>query len=378
MINIGECGLKVKNIEASTLYEYNVGVRDHFDCKGAMFANSLFKDFLEENGLKTRKESTRDIICLEFNYGTRSYQQELDHLNNIEKKASDEYKEAQTKNDSYLMGKITEKRQRIAELFQQAEKNKKKYKQISKEELRKIFYSEGVNVEYINRGVKREIFHYRMLYRSTGKAKKGSCIFIVDRLYKKARDFLYMGIKLPENNAPIVEISAYAPLVSSGIEDRIKIDPESILVLKDVDRFFSTNVVSVEIDDQKHCHAKRIDNFELKNTLFDGQALIDSSIFPSWANGYILLRHHFCKMAAFSTNIQQFFRDYFGENYSSATVKDMFSNEHFVKDIKLITTDNAMKYLKFDVSYDYWCDRVRENGCIFGIVKTAHRSKLVY
>ena len=48
----------------------------------------------------------------------------------------------------------------------------------------------------------------------------------------------------------------------------------------------------------------------------------------------------------------------------------------YVKDIRLITTDNAMKWLKFDVSYDYWCDKVRENGCMFGIVKTAHQSKL--
>ena len=56
----------------------------------------------------------------------------------------------------------------------------------------------------------------------------------------------------------------------------------------------------------------------------------------------------------------------------------MFGNEHFVKDIKFITTDNAMKWLKgFDVSYDYWCDKVREKNCEFGIVKTAHKVNLV-
>ena len=46
-----------------------------------MFVNSLFKDFLEDNGLKVwKEESTRDIICIEFNYGSRSYRQELDYL----------------------------------------------------------------------------------------------------------------------------------------------------------------------------------------------------------------------------------------------------------------------------------------------------------
>lgn len=54
----------------------------------------------------------------------------------------------------------------------------------------------------------------------------------------------------------------------------------------------------------------------------------------------------------------------------------MFGVEHKAKDIKLITTDNAMKWLKFGVSYDYWADKVKANGCKFGIVKTAHKSKL--
>lgn len=347
-----------------------------------MFVNSLFKDFLEENRLKVwKEESTRDIICLEFNYGSRSYRQELDHLYKVALSARKEYKRARIRNDKYLIEKAKLKEEKISELLYLAKKNKNKYCQLSKEDLRKKFYNEGVDVEYIFRKRngeirKREVIHYKMLYRSTGKAKKGSCMFIVDRLYNKSRDFLYMGIKLPEVNPKIVEISAYAPLVSSGIIGKIKINPKSILILKDVDRFFKTNVISIETDSEKHCFAKHIQNYELKNTLFDGQALIDSSIFPEWGNGYILLRHHFCKMAAFSTNIQKFFKDYFGEDYYTATVKDMFGNEHYVKDIELITTDNAMKWLKFDKSYDYWCKWVYDNDCQFGIVKTAHQSKL--
>ena len=185
-----------------------------------------------------------------------------------------------------------------------------------------------------------------------------------------------MGIRLPKHNAPLVEISAYAPLVTSTIVGKIKINPKNILILKDVDRFFSTNVCSIETDENKHCIAKYIQDYNLKNTLFDGQALIDSSIFPDWGNGYILLRHHFCKMAAFSTNIQMFFKDYFGDKYLTATVRDMFGNEHYVKDIELITTDNAMKWLKMGKTYDYWCQWVYDNNCMFGIVKTAHESKL--
>lgn len=364
------------------MFEYNNGVRDHYEYKDAMFSNSLFSDFLKDNGLKVwKEESTRDIICLEFNFGSRSYEDEIEHLKKIAKKARTEYKVAKSYGYKSQILKSKNKRIKISNLFQEAQHNKEKYEKHTKEEIRTIFYNEGVNVEYITRKKngeisKRENIHYKMLFRSTGKAKKGSCMFICDRLYKRAIKFLYMGIKLPKHNAPIVEISAYAPLVSSAIVDKIKINPNNILILKDVDRFFKTKVVSIETDENKHCYAKHIDDYTLKNTLFDGQALIDSSIFPSWGNGYILLRHHFCKMAAFSTNIQQFFKDYFGEQYLTATVVDMFGNEHYVKDIELITTDNAMKWLKFDKSYEYWCERVYENNCMFGIVKTAHESKL--
>ena len=71
-----------------------------------------------------------------------------------------------------------------------------------------------------------------------------------------------------------------------------------------------------------------------------------------------------------------FFKDYFGDKYLTATVQDMFGNEHYVKDIELITTDNAMKWLKMGKTYDYWCQWVYDNNCMFGIVKTAHESKL--
>lgn len=170
-------------------------------------------------------------------------------------------------------------------------------------------------------------------------------MFIRDKLYDRASAYLRMGIQLQDENPMIVEISAYAPLSSSGIVGTVRINPKNILILKDIDSFFETNVISIETDEKKQCIAKKIQNYKLKNTLFDGQALIDSGIFPSWGNGYILLRHHFCKMAAFNTNIQKFFKDYFGDGYYSATIKDMFGNIHYAKDIELITTDNAMKWL---------------------------------
>ena len=379
---MSEFGLKIKNIEAATLYEYNKGLRDHYEYKDAMFTNSLFKDFMCENKLKIwNEESTRDLICLEFNFGTRSYEDEIQHIRKIAKNARIEYKKAISSGSKKLIDIQKNKKKKIMSLYNFAVQHKTEYFSVSAEDIRKEFYNNGVNVEYITRKkngdvIKSEIIHYKMLYRSTGKAKKGTCMFVKDKLYKKAINYLRMGIELSEHNADIVGISAYSSLVCSGIVGKVKINPKNILILKDVDRHFITDVISVETDKEKHCIAKLIKDYKLKNTLFDGQALIDSGTFPADGNGYVLLRHHFCKMAAFCSNIQLFFRDYFGDDYYTATVKDMWGNDHFVKDIELITTDNAMKWIKYDVSYDYWCKWVFANNCMFGIVKTAHPSKL--
>lgn len=369
---MGKFGLKIKNIEAGILYEYNLGVRDHFDYTNAMFTKSLFYDFLIENGMNTyNMASTKDIICIQFGFGSSSYEDQ-------KKKIRKAYKNAQKIEDEDERKK---KMARLDQVSEEMELKKDKFDKKSAYELRKLFYTDGVDVKYVTKTrqntVKNvETIHYKMLYRTPGKAKAGSCMFIREELYQKAADFLNMGIRLPEKNAPIVEIAAYSSLITSSTVGKIRIQPENILILKDVDSFFETNVISVETDEHKHCLAREINNYRLKNTLFDGQALIDSSIFPSWGEGYILLRHHFFKAAAFVSNLQQFFKDYFGDSYNTATVKDMFGNEHLAKDIQMITTDNACKWLKFSVSYEYWSEWVHKNGCQFGIVKTAHRSKL--
>ena len=371
---MSEFGYKIKNYQAGSVYEMNLGVRESYDYKDAMLINSLFSKFLLENGLNVWKEtSTRDVICIEFKYGSRSYEEEIKHLKKLIAKTTNNTEISEYQRKDYF--------EKINFLIDKANADKDKYDKKSAQQIREIFYRDGVDIKYQTRNkagevIEEETIHYRMLYRTPGKAKKGSCMFIREELYDKAHEFLYMGIKLPEHNSPIVEIGAYSSLVTSSIVDTIEIDPKDIVILKDVDSFFKTNVISIETDKDKHCVAVHRDDYEVKNTLFDGQALIDLSIFPEWADGYILLRHHMTKAAAFATDIQAFFSDYFGDEYDTAVIKDMWGNEHRAKDVKLITTDNAVKWLKFQVSYEYWCEWVNRNGNQFGIVKTAHESKL--
>ena len=43
---MGKYGLKIKNFQAGSIYEYNLGVRDIYDYTDAMLPNSLFLDYL--------------------------------------------------------------------------------------------------------------------------------------------------------------------------------------------------------------------------------------------------------------------------------------------------------------------------------------------
>lgn len=423
---MSEFGLKIKNIKAGTLFGYNQGIRDRYDYTDAMFSNSLFSDYIRANGMNVWKdESTRDIVCLDFDFGSRTYEEEMDHLiehfgdyeNNIE--LSEDSKE------------------RIKQIFDNVEKNKENYIKMSKDEIRNNFYQNGVPVKYITRNkkgevVKEQTIHYQMLYRNPSKAKVGQVMFINSKLYKKAYKWLTMdlGSKLPENDAKIVEMSAYAPLTTSTNTDKFHLPVEDILILKDQDSFFKAAVKIVKaeeylkekkvIDEEKTAENKKRairngiytkdgnpkynrsyktiqvptkkcvvidDEIEVKNTIWDGMALIESSTLPSWVNGMALLRNHFFKACAFRTEIQKFFKDWCektGNDYDTYEIADMFGVLHKIKDIKIITTDNAIKWKKFmslmgdtpKDAYFYWCRKVNDDGSFFGIVKTDHPSKL--
>ena len=73
---LSQYGLKIKNFSCGILYEYNLGVREHLTYTNAMFTNNLLSYYLVENGLKVSKDGrTRDIICINFDFGSKSYEE---------------------------------------------------------------------------------------------------------------------------------------------------------------------------------------------------------------------------------------------------------------------------------------------------------------
>ena len=378
---MGEFGLKIKNISAGMLYECNLGIRDYWTYSDAMLNNSLFYYYMLDHGLKTYKgDSTRDIICLKFDFGSKSYKEERRRVLKL-------IKDAKTDEDRGYAKKVLEK----------VDANKSKYREMSREDIRKKFYEDGVDVVYETRDhktgevVKKETIHYSMLYRTPAKAKLGEVMFINSDLYETAHDWLTMGIKLPDEHAKIVEMSAYAPLTTSTIVGTLQIPVENVVILEDQDSFFKAVAEIVKAEDyankrgetKKRCIVEHAET-EVKNTIWDGMGLIETSVLPDWINGMALLRNHMFKMCGFRTRMQDFFRDWCdqtGNDYETYEIEDMFGEKHRLRDIAILSTDNAIKWKKFrplmgDNPYEYWKNKINADGSIWGIVKTDHPSKL--
>ena len=376
------------------LYDVNLGIRDYFTYTDAMLNNSLFSFYLQNNGLnvyrgkkdeeKSKNESTRDVVCLDFDFGSRSYDEELKRLNKL---LGDELAE--------------ESKEKIKNVIKQVESKKDLYSEKKRGEIRDLFYNDGVDITYKTKGkdgtVKNEqTIHYKMLFRTSAKAKLGQVIFINEKLYSKAYDWLTIGLgtKMTHDNAKIVEMSAYAPLTTSTIVGTIHIPVEDILILKDQESYFRTlaNIVKAETfidksgNEKKKCVVVQ-EETDVKNTIWDGMGIIESDILPEWVNGMALLRNHLFKMCGIRGYVQKFFKEWCEKNnhdYNTYQVQDMFGKWHYLKDIKMITTDNAIKWKKFvdlmggtlESAYSYWCNRIRADGDVWGIVKTDHTSKL--
>lgn len=366
------------------LYEVNLGTREYFTYTEAMLNNSLFSSFLLKAGMEVYKDSTRDIICLDFDFGSRSFEDEKKRLTSKLKQANDEASA-----------------ERLRQALTRVEKNQSLYSPKKRDEIREFFYENGVDVTYKRRNKDGTtsvdvIIHYEMLFRTSAKAKVGQVVFINSKLYRKAYDWLTIGLgsRLNIDDAKIVEMSAYAPLTTSTIVGTMYIPVQDILILKDKDSLFKTvaNVVRAEeyLDNQAKVRKKCVvtpEIVDVKNTLWDGMGLIEASELPRWINGMALLRNHLFKMCGFKSHLKLFFQDWCKaneEDYNTYQVQDMFGEWHYVKDIKVITTDNAIKWKKFInlmgntplESYRYWCNRIKADGENWGIVKTDHPSKL--
>lgn len=221
-------------------------------------------------------------------------------------------------------------------------------------ELREDLYENGF---YCN-GI-----HYIRFKRSSGSSRVGKCLFIDEKLYPAMRRWQFCGIKVKEGqNIDLAALEAYIALTLSSIIDTIEVNPENILVVDDFDSVFKDQVIAVREDENSNLTAAP-EEIEISNSIWDGQSLMDISLFGKYSQyGMLLLRNRFFKSCCFNCNVQKFFEDH---GITDVAQLNGFTLAADIRDVKLITTPSSIKYLKFGKLED-WLHQIDQ---IFGVVK---------
>lgn len=224
---------------------------------------------------------------------------------------------------------------------------------MDKAELRNYLYQNGFKCDGV------EYVRYK---RSSGSSRVGKCLFVNKILADDMHEWDLCGLKIKDGQPiDLAAWEAYIALPISSIIDTIDIPLDSILVIDDYDSCFKENVVAVEIENNKLVSSRR--EVEVKNCIWDGQALLDKSMFGKYdSKGMILLRNRFFKSCCFNTNLQKWFED---NNITSVEQLNGFTLAKDISQIKMVTTPSSIKYTKFG-SIEEWMKNVDSK---FGVVK---------
>ena len=230
----------------------------------------------------------------------------------------------------------------------------------SRSALREDLYKNGFWAEGV---------HYVRMKRSSGSARVGKCLFIDDSLYDELHEWEMCGLDIkPGEPVDLAALESYISLSTSSIIGTVEIDPHSILIIDDYDSVFNEEVVNV-FEQDGHLAAKR-EVVQISNSIWDGQSLADSSLFPVGSHwGMMLLRNKFFKSCCFNCDLQQWFAD---NGITSVSQLNGFTLAERIEDVKLITTPNSIKFLKFGDATS-WLNHIPST---FGVVK--HEKKTHY
>lgn len=184
-----ECTFKIRSVQANRVYRVNNGYVDkdkngiikkyYLTWRDAVINDSIFSHYMFHHGVRLmKKDHTLDFVIIKFDYSVP----------------------------------------------ESADSVKSSKPEISPDKLREMYYRDGCEITWNTYDKKTgevvafQTILYRMLYRTPGKAKDGSCIFIRDELLNKARKYLTMDLydKMPDTGTKIVEMSAYSTLITAS------------------------------------------------------------------------------------------------------------------------------------------------------------------
>lgn len=306
----------------------------------------------------------------------------------------DEYMKVFTssRNDEKRKQSIVDQKNQSVERIQSAiERLSSQYwDEMSIEELQDDLYTNGFYIDFYDNKTKMiERIEYIVSHRSSAKSRIGKVLAVRKELYEQMKSWRRMNLALDgREDIDFVSTLAYESLTGSSIVETIELDPKHILVINDhVSKFeHPANLVSVSLETGLLVNKKGTGQFS--NKIWDGQALLDEEYFIGTDKSMKLLRQHWFKACAFRCSISGFLMDQAEKkeiDFETWELKDMFNNTVMAKDVKMITTPSALKFLKIahvvgsePEMFEHWCETVSKQGSSFGVVKSEKPSKFRY
>lgn len=388
----------IPSVEASAIYNHNHRSKSLHVKYVGMIPSSLELEALIRNGLKVitnnrGKRRSNDLINVEFKTKVRN---STDIVNTLNNKIADTQKQIakletmdlnKKRDRKRIEDKLIKKRDYINHLEQNIDlATHEEYEEIGLEKLRDVLYEYGFYIKYIdyNTGEILEEIEYVVYKRSTAKSRTGKVLYIRKSLYDSMIMWSRMGLEFRNGSEEdYVSLLAYESLVGSSISSMVKIKPENILVIEDAVSAFNLDVNIISKDEDSL--VSKEGNTTIKQILWDGQSLLDESYYYD-TKSMMLLRNHFFKSACFRSGVQRYLKDQAAElcfDFNTWKLSDMWGNVIFAKDVHMITTPSSLKFLKFADKigtsaemWDYWCDLIKSEGSLFGVVKGEKASRL--
>lgn len=401
--------IKIKSIQANRIYGVSIGQIDNywFD-EDTTISTSLFEKYLRTSGAAiTSNDTTKDLINVKFDYPFKlSKNKDSDTTIDI-----DSVSTIDLRTIFYTKGfDITysgDKKIHYVPLYRSTGKAKDGVEIFVRDSLAnntRNFLSMGLWDRMPKQGAKIvELSAYMSLPTATAKGfikiPLNNILIVKDEDMFFDKEVVTVSVDSKEVETEAVDFKATEEIIHRyglTFSKRFKKkNPGYELIERKKEELISRGISDYvrATATKKYCVVSEPSIQTIKSVLADGEGIIDESIFPDKYtdskgnthdyNGFVYCRNHFFKACLFRGNIQLFFKDYYKDKYEAATIRDMFGNDILVKDIKVVTTSNAIKWLKLkelmgatdEEQYRYFDSWLKKYDYEFEIVKTAQKSK---
>lgn len=217
---------------------------------------------------------------------------------------------------------------------------------------------------------------YIRYLRSSGSARVGKCLFILEDVYEEMIAYSLAGNEVAKDMVlDLPSWEAYLGLSNTALEDVMSIEAKNILLVDKITSDWTEPecMVTELINGELYTSVK---SAEISNSLFDGSSLIDFSLIDEeyCIAGGVQLRNKWYKGFSVACDIQGFFKE-----HKITEIKQLngWTIATDIKDVKLICTSESVKYLKYNKGlegFKKWLDIISN---VWGICGHPHESKFV-